>query len=79
MNWFLAHWTYSSLVLPNSTNHIIQDVTCLLLCSKNLAEQDQKKTYKTNRNKRLMDHIHLRLEFCLTLQTDLGCNIECCT
>ena len=31
MNWFLAHWTYSHLVLSNSTSHIKLDVTGLSL------------------------------------------------
>ena len=43
--------------LPNSTNHIKLDVTCFSPCSKMLAEQEQKKTNKTYRNKRLTDSI----------------------
>ena len=44
MNWFLAHWTYSHLVLSNSTSHIKLDVTGLSL--QKLAEQEQKKIYR---------------------------------
>lgn len=54
MNWILVHWTYRFLVLPNSTNHIILDVTCLMICSKILAEQEQREIYKTSRNKRVI-------------------------
>ena len=50
MNWALAHWTYSSLVLSNSTDYVKLDEDSLLLqkflLSKNKRRLTETKDYR---------------------------------